>query len=202
MVYASAKRSFTPKKTKESLSAVSFGDTSQETATHLKTYAEPADLVLRIDAKHPENSMLYFPTNDEWTQVMLPPKPVPYRKTITQQPTAPHHRPTYHQTNLPFKTGRPNRGTPTGGRGGPTHRGFSSPRRPPPNAAVSGSNSILLPQNRRHERTPPPPDYVPPTPLTQGANPTPLNTPLDAHGRHHHHRHLLKPIEPTDPHPS
>ncbi|KIK81158.1 hypothetical protein PAXRUDRAFT_27952 [Paxillus rubicundulus Ve08.2h10] len=40
--------------------------------TYLQKQAE-------LDDKHPENSMPYYPTDKEWTQVLLPPKPVPYK---------------------------------------------------------------------------------------------------------------------------
>ncbi|KIK95902.1 hypothetical protein PAXRUDRAFT_32722 [Paxillus rubicundulus Ve08.2h10] len=36
------------------------------------------DKCVTLDAKHPENSMPYYPTSEPWTQVMLPPKPAPY----------------------------------------------------------------------------------------------------------------------------
>ncbi|KIJ06410.1 hypothetical protein PAXINDRAFT_158739 [Paxillus involutus ATCC 200175] len=44
----------------------------------------PANKVLKeaLDARHPENSMPYFPTNESWTQVLLPPKPMLYRKQL------------------------------------------------------------------------------------------------------------------------
>ncbi|KAG1845003.1 hypothetical protein F4604DRAFT_1937249 [Suillus subluteus] len=80
-----------------------------------------------IDAKHPENSMPYFPTDDLWTQVMLPPQPAPYCKPAPPPPVECPH-PNLRQTNIPFKLQHP-----TGGyhaRGAPFcpgHRGFRMP---------------------------------------------------------------------------
>ncbi|KAF8419234.1 hypothetical protein L210DRAFT_3655331 [Boletus edulis BED1] len=39
-----------------------------------------------LDAKHPENSMPFFPTDEPWTQVVLPPKPPPIIRTPSKQP--------------------------------------------------------------------------------------------------------------------
>ncbi|KAG2084961.1 uncharacterized protein F5147DRAFT_795047 [Suillus discolor] len=89
-----------------------------------------------IDAKLPENSMPYFPTDKDWTQVMLPPKPAPYRKPIEQPP--PEARPPLRQTNLPYENRR-NYGKPL--RGMPTQFGRSHLRAFTP----TGSNSIPLP---------------------------------------------------------
>ena len=85
----------------------------------------------KIDAKLPENSMPYYPTNEDWTQVMLPPKPEPYVRKPTMTDTRPDiNRPRYHQTNLesyrhPNSTHHPQR----------QQRGFSPSR----------ANSIQLP---------------------------------------------------------
>ncbi|KIK76815.1 hypothetical protein PAXRUDRAFT_36870 [Paxillus rubicundulus Ve08.2h10] len=42
---------------------------------HCPTYE---DKCATLNAKHPESSMMYYPTSEPWTQVMLPPKPAPY----------------------------------------------------------------------------------------------------------------------------
>lgn len=54
-----------------------------------------------LDAKHPENAMPFFPTDEPWTQVSLPPKPPPTPRATQSQ--AKQNRPprnTSHQTTL------------------------------------------------------------------------------------------------------
>ena len=120
-----------------------------------------------IDAKLPENSMPYFPTDETWTQVMLPPKPAPYRKPPTQSPpNANQTRPALRQTNIQFETNRPN--------------AISQKRHSRP-IIPTGLNSIPMPNwgdpetalaAFRRNRPAPPTD-----PKTPTNTPTPLNTP-------------------------
>lgn len=92
-----------------------------------------------IDAKHPENSMPYFPTDDPWTQVMLPPQPAPYRKsTIAPAPVSAPTRPSLYQTSLPYESRRPTRGYHS--RGAPRHYGQRGSRAFTP----TGPNSIPI----------------------------------------------------------
>ena len=50
-----------------------------------------------LDKRYPENTMPYFPTNEEWTLVTAPSKPAPYRKP---PPPANSQRPTVTQQTL------------------------------------------------------------------------------------------------------
>lgn len=127
-----------------------------------------------LDAKHPENSMPFFPTDDPWTQVILPPQPAPPQKTaatLTPPPTNPQ-RPPLRQTNLPFESSRSFRGHHT--RGAPrqfSQRGFRAP-------TPTGSNSIPIIANVNRtwdhgqntpttQRSPAP--HVPDSPLTSSS---------------------------------
>ncbi|KAG1864107.1 hypothetical protein C8R48DRAFT_602077, partial [Suillus tomentosus] len=115
-----------------------------------------------IDAKLPENSMPYFPTNEDWTQVMLPPKPAPYQKPIEQLP--PEARPPLRQTNLPYENRR-NYGKPS--RGMPTQFGCSHFRALTP----TGSNSIPLPPGWDKDPRPATQQQTSPTDTTAPSTP-------------------------------
>ena len=140
----------------------------------------------KIDAKLPENSMPYYPTNEDWTQVMLPPKPEPYIRKPTTNDTRPDsNRPRYHQTNLevyrhPNTQQQPRR----------QQRGFSP----------SGANSIQLPARpSQRPRSPNPAsdttitwDYVVPSRASQSQRQNiNFNAPPD----------LPRQTEPTRPTP-
>ncbi|KAG2153438.1 uncharacterized protein EDB93DRAFT_1270994 [Suillus bovinus] len=96
-----------------------------------------------IDAKHPENSMPYFPTDESWTQVLLPPQPVPTRKMTSSIPLSPPAtaHPVLRQSNLPFELRRPVRYHQP--RGAPRHFGRGGFRADTP----TGPNSIPLVAN-------------------------------------------------------
>jgi hypothetical protein len=60
-----------------------------------------------IDAKNPENLMPYYPTDEFWTQVLLPPKKQPLQKpaNLTFMPS----RTAFRQTFLDFTQMQPNK---------------------------------------------------------------------------------------------
>ncbi|KAG2153542.1 uncharacterized protein EDB93DRAFT_1082363, partial [Suillus bovinus] len=113
-----------------------------------------------INTKLPENSMPYFPTDEDWTQVMLPPKPAPYHKPA-DQPIV-DQRPTFRQTNLTFETNPPTENRRFYGR---PSRASNAPviAKPPPPQSNSTSTSpspLLSPSNL------PPPSLSPSSPRT------------------------------------
>jgi len=116
--------------------------------------------------------MQYFPTEEGWTQVMLPPKSVLYHKPMEQLST--DHRPTLCQTNLPFNSNPPFEYRRSHGR--PTHSMPSYINRPRPcTFTPMGSNSIPPPQRWRIKNSQPTTQnpMPPELPLTSTAPTTP-----------------------------
>lgn len=174
---------------------------SQDHASWNRNCPEFENRCAGIDAKLPENSMPYFPTDEDWTQVMLPPKPAPYRKPA-EQPII-EQRPTFRQTNLTFETnpttdnrrfyGRPSRGT-------PGYHGHSRPRTFTP----TSSNSIPIPMGWG-SNYPAPPTQQPPTPPTSKepgtAKPTPpQHPPMSPSPSSQSTSNSSNPRTPTPPH--
>ena len=106
-----------------------------------------------LDAKHPENSMPYFPTEEPWTQVTLPPKPPPLPKAPNHHQHGPPNNndhppcPAIRQTTLDSTLGRQPK---------PPYRNHNNARPDPntrntPNAATS-SNAI--PRGPRRSQSP------------------------------------------------
>jgi hypothetical protein len=100
--------------------------------------------------------MPYFPTDDPWTQVMLPSQPAPsHKKAALAPPPKDPPRPTLRQSNLSFEPRRP-----TGGyrsRGAPHHYGFRGPRAP----TSTGPNSIPIVSEAWNPNTSPPTTHRP-----------------------------------------
>ncbi|KIK91621.1 hypothetical protein PAXRUDRAFT_34868 [Paxillus rubicundulus Ve08.2h10] len=108
-ILASIKQDNTPKLNIKAITKLKNGGLvleSNSTASandhHCPVYIQKCTL---LDAKHPENSMLYFPTEETWTQVLLPPKPTPYCKPAPQpvQLDNSHNRTNFKQMMLEYR---------------------------------------------------------------------------------------------------
>ncbi|KAG1866890.1 hypothetical protein F4604DRAFT_1927871 [Suillus subluteus] len=101
--------------------------------------------------------MPYFPTEEDWTQVMLPPKSAPYCKSMEQPPT--DYRPTLHQSNLPFTP--TTRLHPDGFELNPSTPRMGN-RKPPTRNSKTNPTRIALNPNRPNNTYPPHPESLAP----------------------------------------
>ncbi|KAF9231250.1 hypothetical protein BU15DRAFT_56398 [Melanogaster broomeanus] len=150
--------------------------------SHCPTYERKCE---ELDAKHPENSMPYYPTDETWTQVMLPPKPAPYRRppppVITTRNEGPKGPGAYRQSTLEYGFSSKN-----------TQIQQTQRRRPSPtgNPSVASSSNRIPIANRRTPTSAPAPsapttNVVPTAPTTLAvatttttAAPAPTSLPL------------------------
>ena len=111
------------------------------------------------NAKHPENSMPYYPTHETWTHVSLPPTRQPRYSTpaARNHPTpSPYsaHPTTLRQTTLDTQnpTNRPITHGPTGrGHGRNYHHNHNQSR---PHPAATSTNSIPIPATITRQQNP------------------------------------------------
>ncbi|KAN0094968.1 hypothetical protein V8E55_003255 [Tylopilus felleus] len=106
---------------------------------------------MELDAKLPEHSMLYFPTDELWMQVMLPPKqpPIAHTTTPSPKPSQPRaQRPPMRQMMLDSTIGPCGRRTL---RSRPNAYALTTD----PNTTLTSSNAIPIGDSRQ-PRAPPP----------------------------------------------
>ncbi|KIJ12631.1 hypothetical protein PAXINDRAFT_156865 [Paxillus involutus ATCC 200175] len=119
---------------------------------------------IKLDERQPENSMPYYPTDESWTQVLLPPKPPSYRKPPPTAAADHHHHhqnehrhtPMLKQTTLGYRATQNEQQPTSHGRGPPTMRGragFAGTRGQFSPASSSNRIPIQPQQQQQSQRT-------------------------------------------------